>query len=53
MNRGCDLVADAVVGLMRSASGHSIYLDHPLQQRFQDVQGGLGHAFLVPDPLAR
>ena len=53
MNRGCDLVADAVVGLMRAASGRSIYLDHPLQQRFQDVQGALGHAFLVPDPLAR
>ena len=53
MNRGCDLVADAIVGLMRSASGRSIYLDHPLQQRFQDLQGGLGHAFMVPDPLAR
>ncbi len=38
---------------MRAASGRSIYLDHPLQQRFQDVQGALGHAFLVPDPLAR
>jgi 3-hydroxy-9,10-secoandrosta-1,3,5(10)-triene-9,17-dione monooxygenase len=53
MNRGCDLVADAIVGLMRSASGRTIYLDHPLQQRFQDLQGGLGHAYLVPDPLAR
>ena len=38
---------------MRSASGRSIYLDHPLQRRFQDVQGALGHAFLVPDPLAK
>jgi 3-hydroxy-9,10-secoandrosta-1,3,5(10)-triene-9,17-dione monooxygenase len=53
MNRGCDLVGNAVVELMRAASGRSIFLDHPLQQRFQDVQGGLGHAFLVPDPIAR
>src|SRR5262249_25145039 len=53
MNRGCDLVADAIVGLMRSASGRTIYVDQPLQQRFQDLQGGLGHAYLVPDPLAR
>ena len=53
MNRGCDLVGDAIVDLMRSASGRSIFLDHPLQHRFQDVQGALGHAFLVPDPLAR
>jgi 3-hydroxy-9,10-secoandrosta-1,3,5(10)-triene-9,17-dione monooxygenase len=53
MCRGCDLVGNAVVELMRAASGRSIFLDHPLQQRFQDVQGGLGHAYLVPDPVAR
>jgi 3-hydroxy-9,10-secoandrosta-1,3,5(10)-triene-9,17-dione monooxygenase len=53
LNRGCEQVADAVAGLMRAATGRSIYLDHPLQRRFQDVQGALGHAFLVPDPLAR
>jgi 3-hydroxy-9,10-secoandrosta-1,3,5(10)-triene-9,17-dione monooxygenase len=53
MNRGCELVADAVADLMRAASGRSIYLDHPLQKRFLDLQGALGHAFLVPDPLAR
>ncbi len=53
MCRGCDLVGAAVVDLLRAASGRSIYLDHPLQRRFQDVLGGLGHAFLVPDPLAQ
>lgn len=53
MNRGCDLIGGAIVDLMRSASGRSIFLDHPLQQRFQDIQGALGHAFLVPDPIAR
>jgi len=53
LNRGCELVGDAVVDLFRAASGRTIFLDHPLQRRFQDVQGGLGHAFLVSDPLAR
>jgi 3-hydroxy-9,10-secoandrosta-1,3,5(10)-triene-9,17-dione monooxygenase len=53
MNRGCEQVSDSVVDLFRSASGRTIFLDHPLQSRFQDLQGGLGHAFLVPDPLAR
>jgi 3-hydroxy-9,10-secoandrosta-1,3,5(10)-triene-9,17-dione monooxygenase len=53
LNRGCELVGEAVVELMRSASGRAIYLDHPLQRRFQDIQGAFGHAFLVPDPLAK
>lgn len=53
LNRGCELVGNAVVDLFHAASGRTIYLDHPLQRRFQDVQGGLGHAFLVPDPVAR
>jgi 3-hydroxy-9,10-secoandrosta-1,3,5(10)-triene-9,17-dione monooxygenase len=53
INRGCELVGQAVSDFMRAASGRSIFLDHPLQSRFQDVQGALGHAFLVPDPLAK
>ena len=53
MNRSCDLVGDAVAELFRSASGRAIFLDHPLQRRFQDVQGALSHAFLAPDPLAK
>lgn len=52
-NRGCELVHDAVVALHRSATGRTIFRDHPLHRRFQDLQGGLGHAFLVADPLAR
>ena len=39
--------------LMRAASGRSAFLDHPLQRRYQDIQVGLGHAFLLPDPVAR
>lgn len=53
LNRGCELVGDAVVQLHRAASGRTIFRDHPLHRRFQDIQGGLGHAFLVPDPLAK
>jgi 3-hydroxy-9,10-secoandrosta-1,3,5(10)-triene-9,17-dione monooxygenase len=53
MNRGCDLAGQAVTDLFRAASGRSIFLDHPLQRRFQDVQAALAHAYLLPDPLAR
>lgn len=53
MNRGCEIAGEAVVRLFHAASGRSIFLDHPLQKRFQDVQAGLGHAFLIPDPPAK
>jgi 3-hydroxy-9,10-secoandrosta-1,3,5(10)-triene-9,17-dione monooxygenase len=53
MNRGCELVGRAVADLFRAASGRSIFLDHPLQRRFQDVQAALAHAYLQADPLAR
>lgn len=53
MNRGCERVSQSIAELYRSASGRTIFLDHPLQSRFQDLQGGMGHAFLVADPLAR
>lgn len=51
--RGCELIGAAVADLFHVASGRSIFLDHPLQRRFQDVQAALGHAFLASDPLAR
>ena len=53
MNRGCELVAIAVTDLFHAASGRSIFLDHPLQRRFQDVQAALAHAYLVPDQTAK
>ena len=53
MNRGCELVAESVTGLFRAASGRSIFLDQPLQHRFQDLQAALAHAYLVPDSLAK
>ncbi len=53
LNRGCEVVGRAITELFHAASGRSIFLDQPLQRRFQDVHAGLGHAFLGPDPLAR
>lgn len=53
INRGCELVAEGIAELFRAASGHAVFLDHPLQQRFQDIQAAMAHAYLSPDPLAK
>lgn len=53
MNRGCELVGQAVTSLFRAASARSIFLNDPIQRRFQDLQAALAHAYLLPDPLAR
>ena len=53
MNRGCELVAQAIGELFRAASGRAVFPDHPLQQRFQDIQAAMAHAYMVPDPLAK
>jgi 3-hydroxy-9,10-secoandrosta-1,3,5(10)-triene-9,17-dione monooxygenase len=53
MNRGCDLVAQAVGDLFRASTGRAVFADHPLQQRFQDIQVAMAHAFLGSDPLAK
>ena len=53
MTRGCEVVGRAVNDLFHAASGRSIFLDQPLQRRYQDVQAALAHAFLVPDSPAR
>lgn len=53
LNRGCEMIGSAVGELMRAASGRSVFIDHPLQRRYQDIQAGLGHAYLAPDPLAK
>lgn len=44
---------DAVSDLMRSASGRTAYVEHPLHGKFQDVMSASGHAFLFSDPLGR
>jgi 3-hydroxy-9,10-secoandrosta-1,3,5(10)-triene-9,17-dione monooxygenase len=53
LNRNCEQVGIVTAELMRAASGRSLFSDHPLQRRYQDIQAGLGHAFLGPDPVAR
>jgi 3-hydroxy-9,10-secoandrosta-1,3,5(10)-triene-9,17-dione monooxygenase len=53
MNRGCELVAQETGDLFRAATGRAVFQDHPLQQRFQDIQAGMAHAYLCPDPLAK
>jgi len=53
MNRAVERVADACAALYRAASGRTAFVDHPLHSRFQDLQSGLGHAYLGPDPLAK
>lgn len=51
--RAANAAVDATQELMRSASGRSAFLDHPLQSKFQDVIAASGHAFLYDDPLGR
>jgi 3-hydroxy-9,10-secoandrosta-1,3,5(10)-triene-9,17-dione monooxygenase len=53
MNRGCELVGQAVSDLFHAATGRAVFLDHPLQQRFQDLQAAMAHAYLTPDQVAR
>jgi len=53
MNRGCDLVAQAINDLFRASTGRAVFVDHPLQQRFQDIEAAMAHAYLSPDPLAK
>ena len=53
INRGCELVAQGTAELFRAASGRAVFLDHPLQQKFQDIQAAMAHAYLGPDPLAK
>ena len=51
-NRSCEIVGRAVNELHHAASGRAIFSDHPLQRGYQDVQGALGHAFLVGDVIS-
>lgn len=53
MNRGCELIGQAVSDLFHAATGRSVFLDNPLQQRFQDLQAAMAHAYLTPDQVAR
>ena len=52
-NHALECIGAMVGTLMRAASGRAIFEAHPLRRLSADIQGMLGHAFLVPDPLAR
>lgn len=51
--RSAQLSLRAVDELFLASSGRAIFLDHPLQRRFQDVTAALGHAYLNADVPAR
>jgi 3-hydroxy-9,10-secoandrosta-1,3,5(10)-triene-9,17-dione monooxygenase len=51
--RSAQLCARMVDELFEASSGRAIFLDHPLQRRYQDVKAMLGHTYLNPDQPAR
>ena len=51
--RSAQLAAHAVDDLFEASSGKAIFLDHPLQRRYQDIKSMLGHAYLNVDQPAR
>lgn len=52
INRGCELVGDAISDLYRVSSGRVVYVDHPLHVRYQNIVSALGHMFLSADTTA-
>jgi 3-hydroxy-9,10-secoandrosta-1,3,5(10)-triene-9,17-dione monooxygenase len=51
--RSAQVAARAVDRLFEAAGGHSIFLDHPLQRRYQDIKAMMAHAAMSPNPAAR
>jgi 3-hydroxy-9,10-secoandrosta-1,3,5(10)-triene-9,17-dione monooxygenase len=51
--RSAQLAARAADRLFEASSGKAIFLDHPLQRRYQDIKAMLGHAYLNVDQPAR
>lgn len=51
--RAAELASHAVERLFEDGGGHAIFLDHPLQRRYQDIKGMMHHAALNPNPAAR
>ena len=53
INRSAQLCLRTVHRLFEASSGRAIFLDHPLQRRFQDLTAMLGHTYLNADGVAR
>ncbi len=51
--RSAQLAARAVEQLFEQGGGRAIFLDHPLQRRYQDVKGMMHHTAMNPNPAAR
>ena len=51
--RSAQLAARAVDRLFEAAGGHSIFIDHPLQRRYQDLKAMMAHAAMNPNPAAK
>ena len=51
--RSSQLAARAVDRLYEASSGKSIFFDHPLQRRYQDIKAMQGHAYLNVDQPAK
>lgn len=51
--RSAQLAARGVDRLFESSSGRAIFLDHPLQRRYQDLKAMLGHTYLNVDAPAK
>ena len=51
--RSAQLAARAVERLFEQGGGRAIFLDHPLQRRYQDVKGMMHHTAMNPNPAAK
>jgi 3-hydroxy-9,10-secoandrosta-1,3,5(10)-triene-9,17-dione monooxygenase len=51
--RSAQLAAHVVDRLFETAGGHSIFIDHPLQRRYQDIKAMMAHAAMSPNPAAK
>jgi 3-hydroxy-9,10-secoandrosta-1,3,5(10)-triene-9,17-dione monooxygenase len=51
--RSAQVAAHAVERLFEQGGGRAIFLDHPLQRRYQDVKAMMHHTAMNPNPAAR
>jgi 3-hydroxy-9,10-secoandrosta-1,3,5(10)-triene-9,17-dione monooxygenase len=51
--RSAQVAAHAVEQLFEQAGGRAVFLDHPLQCRYQDVKAMMHHAAMNPNPAAK
>jgi 3-hydroxy-9,10-secoandrosta-1,3,5(10)-triene-9,17-dione monooxygenase len=51
--RSAQVAARAVDALFEQGGGRAIFLDHPLQRRYQDVKAMMHHTAMNPNPAAK